>query len=126
METVEIIGIAASVLVLISFLFKNIRTIRIISIVGCIVFVVYGLLIGALSIWLLNGILILVHIYFLIRMRKGKKPTQQQTAATQPAQATQPIKPVRHEGQRLGTFSHDSFDKKGLRSRPSFVASDID
>ena len=108
----EIIGIAASVLVLVSFLFKNIRTIRIISIVGCIVFVIYGILIGALSIWLLNGALILVHIYFLIRMRKGKKtPT--------PIQA-------KKDGERLNQFNRDSFNKKGLRSPSWFVNSDLD
>ena len=125
METVEIIGIAASVLVLVSFLFKNIRTIRIISIGGCIVFVVYGLLIGALSIWLLNGILIIVHIYFLIKMHNDKKKRAQKQAisSTQPAK---PIQPVRHEGQRLGTFSHDSFNKKSLRNKPWFATSDME
>jgi uncharacterized protein with PQ loop repeat len=76
MMYVEIIGIFASVLVLVSFLNRKIVVIRCISIVACTVFVVYGILLGALSIWLLNAALILVHIGFLtfgiIRKRKVK------------------------------------------------------
>lgn len=103
----EIIGTAASVLVLISFLMKEIKVIRIISIVGCIFFVFYGLLIGALTIWILNGILILVHIFFLIRLRKSKSKQRKQE-------------------QRLGKFTRTSFNKKGLRDLPWFIGSDSD
>ena len=112
METVEIIGLAASVLVLISFLMKEIRVIRIISIFGCIFWIVYGVWLGALSVWILNAILILVHIYFLIRMRKGKK-----TPA--PIQA-------KETSERLQKFSKTTFNKKGLRSLPWFITSDLD
>ena len=61
----EVIGILASILVLISFLFKKEKHIRIVNITGAITFVIYGLLINALSIYLLNGILILIHLYYL-------------------------------------------------------------
>lgn len=67
---VETLGTLASVFVLISFLMKGEKQIRIVNIVGAIIFVIYGVLIGAFSIWLLNGILCLVHLYKLI---KGKK-----------------------------------------------------
>ena len=50
----EILGIIASVFVLISFLFKKERSIRLVNIFGAIMFVIYGVLINALSIWLLN------------------------------------------------------------------------
>ena len=63
----EILGIIASILVLISFLFKKERNIRLVNILGAIIFVIYGLLINALSIWLLNGILIFIHLYFLYK-----------------------------------------------------------
>lgn len=63
----EIIGISASLLVLISFLFKNERSIRLVNIFGAVMFVIYGLMINALSIWLLNGILIFIHLYYLHR-----------------------------------------------------------
>lgn len=67
---VELLGTLASVFVLISFLMKGEKQIRIVNIVGAIIFVIYGVLLGAFSVWLLNGILCLVHLYKLI---KGKK-----------------------------------------------------
>lgn len=66
----EAIGIAGTLFVLLSFLMKDIRKVRIINIVGAVLFVVYGLLIDALSTWLLNGILVIIHIVYLL---KGKK-----------------------------------------------------
>ena len=63
----EILGIIASVFVLISFLFKKERSIRLVNIFGAIMFVIYGVLINALSIWLLNGILIFIHLYYLLK-----------------------------------------------------------
>jgi len=104
----RIIGAVASVLVLISFLFKNIRVIRTISIIGCIFFVVYGLLMDDWIIWVLNSILILVHIYFLIRLGFAKKPE------------------APGETRRLGKFHREQFNKKGLRDLPWFVAGDLD
>ena len=64
---IEVLGIIASVLVLISFLCKGERKIRIVNILGAITFVVYGMLIDAFSVWFLNGILILIHAYYLLR-----------------------------------------------------------
>lgn len=64
----EIIGILAGVIVLLSFIPKDIKYIRIINIVGCILFVIYGIGIHSISIWLINGILGAIHIYKLKRM----------------------------------------------------------
>ena len=61
----EILGILASIFVLISFLFKKERSIRLVNIFGATLFVIYGILINAFSVWFLNGILILVHLYYL-------------------------------------------------------------
>lgn len=108
LDTIELIGIAASVLVLISFLMKEVRVIRTIGIVSCIVFVIYGFLINALSIWLLNGILIFVHLYFLIRSRKSRSSKSQK------------------EDRRLQKFSRTLFNKKGLRDLPWFIGGDTD
>ena len=63
----ELIGTLASVLVLISFLMSGEKKIRIINITGAIMFVIYGVLINAFSVWFLNGALILIHIYYLMR-----------------------------------------------------------
>ena len=66
----EIIGLIASVFVLISFIPKDIKLIRCINIVGCIVWIIYGILIGALSVWLMNLLVMIVHIYHLIKTKK--------------------------------------------------------
>lgn len=66
----EIIGLIASAFVLISFIPKDIKLIRCINIVGCIVWIIYGILIGALSVWLMNLLVMIVHVYHLIKDRK--------------------------------------------------------
>jgi len=65
----ELIGLLAGIFVLISFLFKDVRTIRLFNIIGAAVFVIYGILINALSVWLLNGILIFVHLFYLTKLK---------------------------------------------------------
>jgi uncharacterized protein with PQ loop repeat len=64
---VEIIGTIASVIVLLSFLVTDEYRIRIINIFGAALFVVYGVMSGAFSVWLLNGILIMVHGWQLLK-----------------------------------------------------------
>ncbi len=68
---VEIIGVLASALVLVSFLMKGERKIRFINIVGCVIFVIYGIMISSVSVTLMNVALTLVHIVKL--SRKGEK-----------------------------------------------------
>lgn len=69
MKLVEIIGILGSVFVLLSFIVNDIKKIRIINIIGAVLFVVYGIYINAFSTWFLNGALILIHIYYLIKRK---------------------------------------------------------
>lgn len=69
---VELLGILSTVFVLISFLFNDTVKIRIVNIIGAGLFVIYGILLNALSVWLLNGALILIHIYYLIKNKKGR------------------------------------------------------
>lgn len=64
---VEALGIIATIFVLLSFLFRAEKKIRIVNIIGAALFVAYGILMGALSVWLLNTLLIIIHIYFLLR-----------------------------------------------------------
>ena len=61
----ESIGILASIIVLISFIAKGENKIRIINIIGALVFVIYGLLINSFSVWFLNGILVIIHLYYI-------------------------------------------------------------
>lgn len=69
----EIIGLLATVLVLASFIARGEKRIRTINIAGALLFAVYGFMIGALSTWLLNGVLVLIHIKYLTK--KGREET---------------------------------------------------
>lgn len=69
----EIIGLIATTFVLVSFLTSGERYIRAINIIGSFIFVIYGLMIGALSVWVMNGILFFVHIYKLYKLRPNPK-----------------------------------------------------
>ena len=69
----EIIGIIATLFVLVSFLFTNEKRIRQVNIIGALIFVAYGIIISALSVYLLNGALVIIHIYKLYKGRKSKK-----------------------------------------------------
>lgn len=73
MDWIELIGILGSVFVLISFLMKDILVIRIINIIGSVIFIVYGIIIGAMATWFVNAALIVVHIIYIIRELKNKK-----------------------------------------------------
>ncbi|MBQ6292778.1 MAG: hypothetical protein IJK77_02735 [Lachnospiraceae bacterium] len=68
----EVIGYVGSAFVLASFLMASVVRLRIINSVGCIVSVVYGLLIHAYPTVIMNAALLLINIFFLIRMSKQK------------------------------------------------------
>ena len=68
---IELIGISASGLVLLSFLLKGETEIRKMNTVGAAAFVIYGILIHSVAITLMNTILIGVQIYN-IRKQKQK------------------------------------------------------
>lgn len=70
---IEIIGIIATIFVLIGFMRKDAKYIRAINIIGAILFVIYGFLIESLSTWILNGLLIIIHTIFLIKDFTKKK-----------------------------------------------------
>ncbi len=71
-QPVEIIGILAGVVVLSSFLQKGEIKIRLLNLVGAVLFVIYGLLISSLSVWLINFLLVLVNIFFIFKRRGDK------------------------------------------------------
>ncbi len=69
----EPIGVIASVIVLISFLFNGEKKIRVFNIAGAILFIIYGVLIHSFSVWFLNAGLLIVHIYKLIKLHKQEE-----------------------------------------------------
>jgi len=68
--SVEIIGFIASLFVFASFVPKDVRWIRLINIVGCVVWVVYGILKNSPSVWVMNALVMVLHLYHLIKTRK--------------------------------------------------------
>lgn len=65
---IEALGIMASVIVLMSFVINGEKRIRAVNIIGASMFVIYGLIIGSFSVWMLNGVLIGVHLYYLSKI----------------------------------------------------------
>lgn len=70
----EIIGLIASIFVLVSFIPKEIKWIRCVNIIGCIVWIIYGILSGALSVWIMNLLVMIVHLFHLVKYSKRNNP----------------------------------------------------
>ena len=69
----EWLGALASLFVLFSFLTRNQTKIRLINMIGCAIFVVYGILLPSYSTGLLNAALLVVHTVYLVKDFKNKK-----------------------------------------------------
>ena len=64
----DFVGYAASIFVVLSFMLKNIKQIRIINLTGCICFVIYGVFSGMLwPIIIPNAILCVIQVYHLLK-----------------------------------------------------------
>lgn len=63
------IGYAASAGVLLSFLMRDIRTLRMVNSVGCFLFIIYGLLLNSIPVILTNVIIVLINLYYLIKRK---------------------------------------------------------
>lgn len=76
-ETLDLVGYAASIVVLLAFFMKNINTLRIVNSVGCALFILYGFLFESpnLPIIITNVGILLVNGYYLLL--KKEEPTEQ-------------------------------------------------
>lgn len=70
---VQVVGYIASVLLAISLLVTNDFKFRWLNTFGCISFVIYGILINALPIILTNSILLVINLFYLIRIYRTKE-----------------------------------------------------
>lgn len=69
-EITNFIGYSASIFVVLSFILKDIKKIRIVNLIGCIFFVVYGIFSDFLwPVIIPNGILCFIQIYHLIKKK---------------------------------------------------------
>jgi hypothetical protein len=64
----ELVGYAASLLVVISLMMSAIVKLRIVNMIGAFAFAVYGVLIGAIPVAAMNGIIVFINIYYLARI----------------------------------------------------------
>lgn len=70
-SSTELIGYAASFIVLLSFLMKNIKTLRVINTIGCLFFVVYGILLNnSIPIIFTNTAIVGINMYYLLKAKK--------------------------------------------------------
>ncbi len=69
----ECLGYLASLVILISFLMRNIRYLRIINFIGCGLFVTYGLLIDSWPVVISNVAIACIHAVYLAQMRAKKE-----------------------------------------------------
>ena len=71
-SSVEWIGYAAMVTVLISFLMKLVNKLRIVNSLGCLLFVFYGILLDPLSmpIIITNTAIFCINLYYLLQKKK--------------------------------------------------------
>lgn len=68
---IEYIGYTASVFVLLSFVMKKMMYLRLINLVGCGMFIWYGLLLESLPIIITNAAIVLVNSFYLLKMRRA-------------------------------------------------------
>lgn len=73
MWNIEYVGYAASFFVLLSFVMKDMKTLRLINIVGCSFFIAYGFMIPGVSwpIVVTNVAIVIVNLYYLLKVSKG-------------------------------------------------------
>jgi hypothetical protein len=66
-----VIGYVASIFLAFSLIVKNAIKFRILNILGCITFIIYGVLIPAFPVILANGLLLCINIYQLFKLHKS-------------------------------------------------------
>ena len=70
---IELYGYVGSVMVVVSLLMTSVVKLRIYNTIGCVLSGSYALIIGSLPLGLLNGILVFINGYHLVKMFKSKK-----------------------------------------------------
>lgn len=79
---VEILGIIASLFILVCFTFNDEKFIRIFDGIGAFLYLVYGILIGSFSNIFLNTILIGIQIYKIVKLEKKRNVKQSELNST--------------------------------------------
>ena len=69
----ELVGYVASALVAVSLMMSSILRLRVINLVGSATFTVYGAMIGAYPVAVVNGFIVLINLYYLRGMLRTKE-----------------------------------------------------
>ena len=69
MNPIEAFGTAASVIVAVSLMMRNIKWLRVINALGALAFAGYGAAIHALPVFALNAFIVVIDIWYLAKMR---------------------------------------------------------
>ena len=69
---VELVGYLASALIVVSLLMASLWRLRVINLVGAIVFTAYGALIGSVPVMVTNGAIVLIDVYYLVVMLRDR------------------------------------------------------
>ena len=72
-QLIEVIGYIGSVLVAVSLMMSSIVKLRVINLIGAVVFSTYGFIIDALPVGFLNGFIALVDIYYIVEIFSTKE-----------------------------------------------------
>ncbi len=67
---VEIIGYTGSIVIAVSLLMKDALKLRIINMIGALLFVIYGIMIKAHAVWLVNLFIAVVDLYYIYELKK--------------------------------------------------------
>ena len=67
----ELIGLIAGIFVMLSYVFDGTK-LRIVNILGSVFFVIYGIMLGGISVVLLNAGAIVLHLYYILKEVKTK------------------------------------------------------
>lgn len=81
MDTVmsfEMLGYLASVFVAVSLMMRSLKKLRVINLIGSLLFTAYGLIIGAYPVAVVNAFIVLVNIYYLQQAVRVTAVTSQQ------------------------------------------------
>lgn len=93
----EIVGIVASLIVFASFFWSNEKITRIVNMAGCVIFVIYAILIQSLSVCIINGACFILHVVKLVQMHNKAKRSNSQKQNDLPDNEEQPAEEKQNE-----------------------------
>ncbi|MFK8036833.1 MAG: uroporphyrinogen decarboxylase [Crocinitomicaceae bacterium] len=72
MNTIDILGYTAMVVLLISFLMKKVSTLRLVNTFGCILFAIWGSIIQEWPIVITNISIVFINLFYLLKPNSNK------------------------------------------------------